>query len=303
MANKGIHVANSCYNKLMIKKNAGGVLLATLLLSFAFFSLSAFAAEDRIVGGEVNVIAGVEAVLRIDLPKDITIRIEPGSREAYTVPVALNIYSNNPSGYYSYISTNKNRLSPDDTLASALNHVDDNRFKIDTLENTTTVEEFPAGFWGYSVDGGKTFNSVPAADDTPTLANTDEGLYFGVKVPESQASGRYSTTIIATAVTRHVQTPDEYFDGIEYMQDMTQEICETENPGISKQLTDRRDGKKYWVTRMRDNSCWMTQNLDFEISDNGTTLTPADSNVFATRTITREATGDSNNIFYVDGGD
>ncbi len=303
MANKGIHVANLCYNKLMIKKNAGGVLLATLLLSLAVFSFSAFAAEDRLVGGEVNVVAGVEPVLRINLPKDITIRIEPGNRDAYTVPVSLNIYSNNPGGYFSFISTNKNRVDAGDTDANALHHKEDNRWKIDALTNNTTVEEFPFGHWGYSIDGGKTFDAVPAASDTPASANTDAGLYFGVKVPEDQASGMYSATIIATAVTRHVLTQDELFDGIEYMQDMTQGICETENAGMSKQLIDRRDGKTYWVTKMRDNNCWMTQNLDFEIASSGTTLTPSDSNVFATRTISKEATGESNNIFYIDAGD
>ena len=303
MANKGIHVANLCYNKLMIKKNAGGVLLATLLLSLAVFSFSAFAAEDRLVGGEVNVVAGVEPVLRINLPKDITIRIEPGNRDAYTVPVSLNIYSNNPGGYFSFISTNKNRVDAGDTDANALHHKEDNRWKIDALTSNTTVEEFPFGHWGYSIDGGKTFDAVPAASDTPASANTDAGLYFGVKVPEDQASGMYSATIIATAVTRHVLTQDELFDGIEYMQDMTQEICETENAGMSKQLIDRRDGKTYWVTKMRDNNCWMTQNLDFEIASSGTTLTPSDSNVFATRTISKEATGESNNIFYIDAGD
>ncbi len=275
-------------------------MAATLL---SLFSLNAFATQDSIIGGEVNVVAGVESVLRIDLPNDITIRIEPGNKDAYTVPVHLGIYTNNPGGYFSYISTNKNRIDASDVIANSLNHVDDNRYKIDPLAAPTTIEQFPAGYWGYSIDGGKTFNSVPAANDTPALANTDSGLYFGVKVPSDQASGRYSNTIIATAVTRHVQTPDELFNGIEYMQDMTQEICETENSGMSKQLIDRRDGKKYWVTKMRDNSCWMTQNLDFEIASTGTTLTPADSNVFASRTITKEAEGTSNNIFYSDLGD
>ncbi|MCR5832495.1 MAG: InlB B-repeat-containing protein [Candidatus Saccharibacteria bacterium] len=287
----------------MIKKNAGGVLLATLLLSFAFFSLNTFAAQGTLVGGEVNVVAGVEPVLRISLPNNITIKIDPGSKDPYTVPVKLNIYTNNPDGYFSSITTNKNRANAEDTSATSLIHKDNSDYKIDPLAASTTFDGFPAGYWGYSVDGGKTFSSVPAANDTPAETNTDAGLYFGVKVPEFQASGMYSNTIVVAAVTRHVLSQDELFDGIQYMQDMTQQICETENAGMAKQLTDRRDGKRYWVTKMRDNNCWMTQNLDFELSSEGTTLTPSDSNVFATKTIYKEDARGGNDIFYMDGGD
>lgn len=30
-------------------------------------------------------------------------------------------------------------------------------------------------------------------------------------------------------------------------------------------LTDTRDNKKYWVTKLKDGNCWMTQNLDYDI--------------------------------------
>lgn len=303
MANKGIHVANLCYNKLMTKRHAGGILLAALLLSFAALVPKAFAKEDSIVGGGVNVYTDVEAVLRVNIPDDITLKIDPGSKDPYTIPIKLNIYTNNPDGYNSFLSTNKNESDYNDGTATALVHQEDSNYKIDALAATASFDDFPAGFWGYSTDGGKTFESLPAADDAPADANTDAGLYFGVKVPEFQASGRYTNTVVVSVVTRYVQTPADLFDGIEYMQDMTQQICETENSGASKQLIDSRDDKVYWVTKMRDNSCWMTQNLDFEIASTGTTLTPDDSNVFATRTIYKEDARGGNDIFYQDGGD
>ena len=34
--------------------------------------------------------------------------------------------------------------------------------------------------------------------------------------------------------------------------------------GDAKQLIDVRDGKKYWIARLVDGNCWMTQNLDLD---------------------------------------
>jgi uncharacterized protein (TIGR02145 family) len=44
----------------------------------------------------------------------------------------------------------------------------------------------------------------------------------------------------------------------------------------SVQAIDMRDGKKYWVTKLKDGNIWMTQNLDLEIG--GTNTAPLNSN-------------------------
>ena len=46
------------------------------------------------------------------------------------------------------------------------------------------------------------------------------------------------------------------------MQEMTSTICADAAENDTAQLTDTRDGKKYWVTKLADGNCWMTQNLD-----------------------------------------
>lgn len=46
-----------------------------------------------------------------------------------------------------------------------------------------------------------------------------------------------------------------------YMQEMTSAECAKVDVGQTKQLIDKRDGKKYWVAKMKDGGCWMTQNL------------------------------------------
>ena len=102
------------------------------------------------------------------------------------------------------------------------------------------------------------------------------------------------------------QTADGYFK----MQDMTEEICAAvPNPisiheEITSRLVDERDGKLYYVSKLMDGNCWMTQNLDFELSTAGTTLSPETSAVIAEKTLyaTIENPG-ANDIGYVDGGD
>ena len=57
------------------------------------------------------------------------------------------------------------------------------------------------------------------------------------------------------------------------MQDMNSDICNSvgsyDEPSQT-QLIDIRDNKLYWVAKLQDGHCWMTQNLDFDISANAT---------------------------------
>ncbi len=53
------------------------------------------------------------------------------------------------------------------------------------------------------------------------------------------------------------------------MQDMTTSICNTANitgEASQVQLVDIRDNKTYWATKLLDGHCWMTQNLDLDLS-------------------------------------
>ena len=61
------------------------------------------------------------------------------------------------------------------------------------------------------------------------------------------------------------------------MQEMTPEVCAETEVGTVARLTDARDQKQYWVTKLADGNCWMTQNLDFDIPASG--LTSADSDI------------------------
>ena len=61
------------------------------------------------------------------------------------------------------------------------------------------------------------------------------------------------------------------------MQDMNSSICDAvtpnDNPGYDElQLVDDRDDKIYWVAKLKDGHCWMTQNLDLDLTS-GVALT------------------------------
>lgn len=68
------------------------------------------------------------------------------------------------------------------------------------------------------------------------------------------------------------------FNGIKTMQEMTPQICADALENDTVQLQDTRDDKYYWITKLPDGNCWMTQNLDLDLST-GTTLTPDNTNI------------------------
>lgn len=80
-------------------------------------------------------------------------------------------------------------------------------------------------------------------------------------------------------ITLYAQwTPLPSLDDITYMQEMTPQICSATALDETTRLIDRRDGKYYWVAKLADGNCWMTQNLDYDLNT-GKTLTPNDSDV------------------------
>lgn len=106
--------------------------------------------------------------------------------------------------------------------------------------------------------------------DGMTIARAYEIAYVamgkGMYVPIKDGQGGYDTHNYKIAES------GEDYDGIpanEYrfaMQDMTSEICSMATVSPSNVMTlDLRDNKSYWVTKLADGKCWMTQNLDLDL--------------------------------------
>ncbi len=157
-----------------------------------------------------------------------------------------------------------------------------------------------ANEWGYAVSEGYktndaeleqlTYKTVPVASSTTaaftgtedTLTDKQFTVAFGANVGADKPAGHYTAYVTVSAVME----PKPLIESITYMQEMTPDICadmpEADTLGNGQyQLTDKRDGKTYWIARLKDGNCWMTQNLDLDLYINGTgrRLTSADSDL------------------------
>ena len=92
---------------------------------------------------------------------------------------------------------------------------------------------------------------------------------YAVYASSSQYAGTYQGQV------KYLLTHPAYPPAFRYMQDIAKwknELALEE----SVQAIDARDGKKYWVTKLKDGNIWMTQNLDLDIG--GTNTAPLNSN-------------------------
>ena len=156
--------------------------------------------------------------------------------------------------------------------------------------------------FAYSTDNGSTwanYSGLPLYSDTThitTLRTSNGPLYnndqvdfkIAAKASDTQIAGEYNNVINFMLVAMPVPTtPAMAFadagktklNGYYKMQDMNSNICnaiETEDDPL--QVIDSRDNKVYWIAKLKDGHCWMTQNLDLDL-DSGTTYTHADTDL------------------------
>ncbi len=139
--------------------------------------------------------------------------------------------------------------------------------------------------------------------DEATAADSTIDVYYAIN-QTGLAAGIYTGAVDIVAVEN-----EPVFSGITTMQQMTNEICTNETTPLATaavetkfhttdnnkvpttQLNDVRDNKKYWVAKLADGKCWMTQNLDFDLT---ATLSPATSNVSSDWTPERTTVAENN---------
>ena len=107
--------------------------------------------------------------------------------------------------------------------------------------------------------------------------NTEGKLAFAVKFGEKAVAGHYTTNVLLSLAIQPAEVV-KTLSSITNMQEMTSAICNASTENETKQLKDTRDNKLYWVTKLKDGNCWMTQNLDFDIKVLAA-LDPPQSNV------------------------
>ncbi len=179
--------------------------------------------------------------------------------------VAVTVPDNYTSGYKVYMNA---------VDGNTLKGTSGNSSTIKPISANTNKNNFPNNTWGYSLNkpgsATTTFQPVPTAstiiDDTDDLTNTYD-LTFATKVNMDIPSDQYSNSVIVSVVAE-----PELLTGlmlIDNMQEMTSQVCSESKEGATKQLVDTRDGQKYWVAKLRDGNCWMTQNLALDITTEG----------------------------------
>ncbi len=203
-----------------------------------------------------------------------------GSGAKAKVDVKATVRVQNSGGYAVYVGSNSSQLKNGSNV-------------IDPVVSTTTYANLPVNKWGYSFIKGEassndntnytampaTLRSTPLDTNTSTSIKDETRTYtlsFAANIGADKPAGIYTNQVTMSVVS----SPREISDltGITNMQEMTSEICASSAEGTSKQLKDTRDGKYYWVSKLADGKCWMTQNLDLDLST-GRALTPNDSDV------------------------
>ena len=133
--------------------------------------------------------------------------------------VSLDVVSNNGTGFTATMNAN----------TTALVNNSKSTITLPTLTESKTRAEFPANYWGYSLDttgdtaenpthNNKIYNETVSGNSgsyyhpiptTPATVLTGKGaasrdIYFGAKADISQASGTYSGTVIISVVTGEI---------------------------------------------------------------------------------------------------
>ncbi|MBR3322280.1 hypothetical protein IKG05_01420, partial [Candidatus Saccharibacteria bacterium] len=223
--------------------------------------------------------------------------------------ITVGVATNTMAGYH--LSATAGTASTNTRLTNA----DDSNYYFGNLSgNVSTLAGFNDNTWGYaySTDSGSTWvsgdaDSASAGYNGLPLDNNDEGatgvtlidtsttadsrtvkFKIGAKASNVQASGTYNNTVnfYAVAYDAPVGLADAYasagktmHNGYYKMQDMSTAICGAVDVVPSElQVIDVRDDNVYWITKLADGHCWMTQNLDLNLSTS-TALTSEDTNL------------------------
>ena len=171
--------------------------------------------------------------------------------------------------------------------------------------NVSSLSGFGNNTWGYSycvadcdasanwVSGSQGSTSMGYAGlplytetgvrlaDVSDNASSSTQFKIAAKASTAQASGEYTNVVNFAAVANVI--PATLYDafaasgavmanGYYKMQDMTSSICNAAEGESWLQLVDARDNKLYWVAKLADGHCWMTQNLDLDLTS-GVALT------------------------------
>ena len=270
----GCLLGNKAWGRLVGGAGVALGLLAVMMLCPA--PMEGVNAEEATIKASVT----VQPVLGLTVGSDnYVVNVTPTETGEFSSRTAtVGVTTNNETGYSLYLATENQQA----TLANA-----EGTAEIAPVSGEVTAARFGANTWGYNlgkeaVSEATMYQAVPTQNGEPAggsevpVEDDAYNLTFGAFVNTELPGGAYSNRVVVSAVVNPAYVPS--LSQIDNMQEMTAEICQASTENETKRLTDTRDGKKYWVTKLADGNCWMTQNLDLDLT-NGTPLTPEDSDV------------------------
>ena len=238
--------------------------------------------------------------------------LSPGTANDSNI-LTITVLNNTGNGYTLTANVGDNTTNSGRFNTSDLVHTDTNitnKFtSLATNANIANNTDFTDSTWGYSYmdetlsnPSWSNYSGLPlySATTPATLktsyspATSAEGdkikFKIAAKSASNQASGEYnnvinfmitSQPIPVTLSMAYENAGKQKYNGYYKLQDMNQSICnatEVLDEGSQMQAIDIRDNKVYWITKLQDGKCWMTQNLDHDI-DSTKTYTSNDTDV------------------------
>ena len=268
------------------------VSILTLITSlFAVNQVSALTYQN-----DTDVDFTINPTISVSLSGDLIINdLTPGSYSDSNI-ITVNVATNASHGYYLAATVGDSNSSSSNHNTNLTHSTNSNYTFTKLSSNAAYLSDFSDNQWGYSysTDNGSTwvsgsqgstssgYNGLPLDNDdsgatgitlidtTSPVANNSVKFKIGAKASNTQPAGTYTNTINFYAVTHQAPlTFDDTFAAagktkyLNYykMQDMTSDICANAEQGFNTKLIDVRDNEIYTIAKLKDNNCWMLDNL------------------------------------------
>ena len=270
-----------------IKLKSKIITLYLIILMLSFLNITLCFSNNSISAlsyqSEVGVGFTFNPTLSVSLSSsDLVIsNLTPGS-SSDSNSINVSVATNASYGYTLSVNANSDNLIHSNNTNTFSSIATDANLETLTTDNT----------WGYSTKlpnetNWDNYNGLGSSASTILIDNSNTAdstgsmdFKIGAKAGSTQASGTYTNTITFTTVTKptpitlseaYASEDKTMINGYYTMQDMTSTICDkTEAIGAQLQVLDIRDNKLYWISKLADNHCWMTQNLDLDLDNNRT---------------------------------
>ena len=205
---------------------------------------------------------GIDAAAEVDITPKST-----GSFES-SAPVGVHVNTNNSSGYAMFIKSGG-------ATADLVGKTPGNDGKIAPVSTNPGVSvsegDFGDNTWGYNIvksgDPVSTYRGMPtSAYQVQTGKENGKDNYdlvIGAKINTDLQADEYANSIMISVVANPIELTN--MKQVSFMQDLTKSLCDASAVNDTTQMTDVRDGNVYWVTKLADGNCWMTQNLALDI--------------------------------------